>query len=169
MTKISIKFAAIITAVILVSCSAAPFAYSQGEKIGYVDLRRTFFEYEKQKTLEGDINAFTEGQQQERTKMVEELTKMRDEGELLSGEARAQKQKEIDAKLIRLQEFDRTTREDLLNKKNEMFRVVIEDVQGIVEKMGKSEKYDYILDSRQIMYADEKYDLTDRVLKELNK
>ncbi len=146
-----------------------PAGFSKDAKIGYVDLRRAFYEYEKTKTLETELTELTESSQADRTKLVEEITKLRDEAELLSGTAREQKQGAIDAKLAELQDFDRKTRQLLLNKKNDMFRQVIDDIQKVVEGIGKKDGYDYVLDSRNIMYANESFDLTDVVLKQLNK
>ena len=147
-----------------------PSGYSAGSnKMAYVDLRRTFYEYEKTKTMEDQLSGLTEDRQKERDKMVTKITKLRDKAELLSGDARNKKQSEIDNELVKLQEFDRTTRQELLTKKNDMFREVVEDIQKVVKDLGKKEGYDYIFDSRNIMYAKENFDLTDKVIKQLNK
>jgi len=146
-----------------------PYGYSEGIKLGYVDLRKAFYEYEKTKNLEKDLNSLTQTSQEQRTEKVQEITKLRGEEELLSGDAKANKQREIDAKLADLQAFDRETRQTLLNKRNDMFREVIDDIQKIVEGLGKKEKYDYILDSRNIMYSNTQYDLTEEVVKQLNR
>ena len=162
------KMAAICLVDFIVSQVAVLAAYAEA-KIGYVDLRRAFYEYEKTKTFETELNALTEERQAKRTGMIAAITKLRDEGELLQGEARQQKQTAIDAKLAELQEFDRDTRQQLLNKKNDMFRAVVDDIQKVVTEMGKAQKYDYVLDSRNVMYAQEQYDLTNEVVKKLNK
>ena len=164
-----IKITAVLVLVLMAAGLIAPAAFSQDVKIGYVDLRRAFYEYDKTKTLEEELEALTEDTQDKRTKMIEEITKMRDEAALMSDDAKKKKQRMIDAKLAELQEFDRDARANILNKKNDMFRVVIEDIQAVVEKMGKEGGYDYILDSRQLMYTNENFDLTDEVLKRLNK
>lgn len=147
----------------------SPAGYSADGKMGYVDLRKAFYEYDKTKSLEKELNDLTEDRQGTRTAKIETITKLRDEAELLNGDARNRKQGEIDAKLVELQEFDRETRQELLNKKNDMFREVIDDIQKVVEGIGKQGNYDYVLDSRNIMYAKEDYDLTSDVLKQLNK
>jgi outer membrane protein len=97
------------------------------------------------------------------------VSKLRDEMELLSGKAREKKQSEVEAKITDLNEFDRVTRQQLLNKKNDMFREVVDDIQKVVDDLGKKGQYDFILDSRNIMYGKEDFDLTDDVLKQLNK
>ncbi|MBD3296083.1 MAG: hypothetical protein GF392_01790 [Candidatus Omnitrophica bacterium] len=147
----------------------APCGYSQIDKVGYVDLRRAFYDYEKTQNLEKELNTLTEQSQEKRTAMVEEITAMRDEMQMLEGEAQQEKKQQLEQKLAELQEFDRVTRQKLLNRKNDMFRQVVEDIQKIVNEIGKTGKYDYILDSRNVMYGNEKYDLTDMVLKKLNK
>jgi len=147
----------------------APSGYSEDIKIGYVDLRRAFYEYEKAKDMESQLSDLTEERKTERTKKIEAITKMREEAELLSGDARVKKEKGIDNKLTELQGFDRDVRQQLLNRKNDMFREVIEDIQKVVDILGAKEGYSYILDSRNIMYAQETYDLTDRIVGQLNK
>ena len=162
------KWVMIFVVVLLVSVFIAPAGYSKELKVGYVDLRQAFYEYDKAKNMEGELNSLTEDRQGERNGKVQIITKLQDEAELLNGGARANKQKEIDAQLMDLQEFDIRTRQELLNKKNDMFRKVIDDIQKVVEAMGKTGKYDYILDSRNIMYSNETYDMTGEVVKKLN-
>ena len=154
----------------LVICGLiAPMGFCKELKVGYVDLRKAFYEYEKTKTLEGELTSLTEESQTKRNTMIEEITKLRDQAELLSGDKLTTKQKELDVKLTELQNYDRETRQALLDKKNDMFRAVIDDIQEIVEDIGEKENYDYVFDSRNIMYAGDQYDLTSRVVEVLNK
>lgn len=168
MKKFLIKTAVCSLAIIMVIGMLAMPAFSQG-KTGYVDLKRAFYEYEKSRTLEKEVSDLAETSEKQRTQMVQKITNIRDEGELLSGKAREKKQGQIDQELAALKEFDNKTRQDILNKKNDMFRQVIDDIQKVVEEIGKREGYDYVLDSRNIMYANKSYDLTDQVIKALNK
>ena len=165
-----LKKAGVISIVsLLVLAVSAPAAMCQEMKIGHVDLRRAFYEYEKTQSLEAELTELTEESNEKRNAMIEEITALRDQAEMLEGQKKAEKEQELDAKLTQLQEYDRNTRQELLNKKNEMFRKVIDDIQSIVQEMGEKENYDYVLDSRNIMYAPDKYDLTDKVLEQLNK
>lgn len=163
------KLVAVLVTVFVGLALVMPSALAQDKKMGYVDLRRAFYEYEKAKNLEAELNSLTEDRQQERTKKIEVITKLRDEAELLSGDARTKKQTAIDSELVKLQEFDRTTRQQLLTKKNDMFREVIEDIQKVVQSLGEKGNYDFILDSRSIMYAKKDSDITDQVVTQLNK
>ena len=143
-------------------------ASAEDLKIAHVDLRRTFYEYEKSKEFDSQLNEITVRRTEQREEIVSDIRKARDEAELLGSAAKQQKQQEIDSRISALNEFDVDTRQELLNKKNEMFREVVEDIQKIVKDIGEKEEYDYILDSRNIMYAKEEFDLTDVVLKKLN-
>ncbi|MBU0683528.1 MAG: OmpH family outer membrane protein [Candidatus Omnitrophota bacterium] len=152
----------------LFSFMAMP-SYSQSGKIGYVDLRKAFYEYDKTKKMEDNLGDLTEDTQAKREEMVDKVTKLREESELLTGSAKEKKEAEIDKGLALLQDFDRKARQDILNKKNDMFKEVVEDIQKVVEDLGKKGEYEYIFDSRNIMYADNKFELTETVIKKLNK
>lgn len=142
-------------------------AYAEG-KIGYVDLRKAFYDYNKTKTFETQLNDLTGKREGDRSKMVEEITKMRDEVQMLQGDAKGKKQGEIDNKIAALQQYDQETRQQLLTKKNDMFKEVIDDIQKIVENIGKAGGYDYVLDSRNVMYGKPDFDLTAQVVTQLN-
>lgn len=163
------KASVLVMACLMILGAAARVSYSDTGKMGYVDLRRAFTEYNKTGELESEINALAEATQEKRNTMVREITRLRDESELLKGVAKEQKQAEVENMLRELQQFDHETRENLLNKRNEMFQDVVADIQKVVEGIGKKAGYEYILDSRNIMYADDKHDLTQEVINQLNK
>lgn len=143
-------------------------AYAAEGKTGYVDLRKAFYEYGKTKTFETQLNDVTAKRETERAKQVEVITKLRDEINTLQGEMKNTKQAEADAKIAALQTFDTETRQQLLTKKNDMFKEVIDDIQKIVENIGKAGGYDFVLDSRNIMYGKPEFDLTNQVITQLN-
>ena len=148
--------------------AGAAFSHAADGKVGFVDLRKAFYDYNKTKTYETQLNDITAKRDSDRNKMVEAITKMRDEVQMLQGDAKTKKQTEIDGKIAVLQEHDRETRQQLLNKKNDMFKEVIDDIQKVVENIGKANGYDYILDSRNVMYGKETLDLTNQVVTQLN-
>ena len=159
----------VVIAVIIVGMFAVSPASAELMKIGYVDLRRAFYEYKKSKNFDEALTTLTNQRGETRKTMVDAIRKMRDASELLSDSAKAAKQKELDAKITALKAYDGKTRQELLKKKNDMFREVIEDIQKIVKNIGAQGKYTYIFDSRNIMYSQKKDDLTEQVLAKLNK
>ena len=168
MSKMNKTFIAVI-AVIIVGMFLVSPASAEAIKIGYVDLRRAFYEYEKSKNFDAELTKLTNERGEKRNKMVDEVRKMRDASELLSDSAKTDKLKQLNVKITALNEYDANTRKELLNKKNEMFRVVIGDIQKIVEDIGARDKYTYVFDSRNIMYSQKQDDLTDQVVTRLNK
>lgn len=154
--------------VVLVMVAGPVLAESAGIKIGYVDLRKAYFDYEKRKTMEKELEGVAESHKVEHEKMIAEIKTMTSEYELLSDAAKVAKEKQIEAKKIQLDEFVKNVRQEYLTKQNDMFRDIIEDIEKVTQDIGKQDGYDYIFDSRNVMYGKDTYDLTEKVLKELN-
>jgi len=138
-------------------------------KIGYVDLAKVFDEYKKTKDSEKNLEVKGKAKEVERTKMVEELRKLKDEQALLSEKAKVEKQTVIDNKIKGLQDFDKTTRDELIKERNDMLGLILKDIEKIVTEYSKANGYDFILNSRMLLYGGAEYDLTNEVLNKLNK
>ncbi len=138
-------------------------------KIGYVDFIKVFNNYEKTIQLEQELEKKREEKQQEREKLVDEIRKLKEEMELLSEEGRKKKQAEMNEKLKKLQEFDRQASKNLLKEKDDAAREIIEEFDALIKQIGKEDGYNFILNERFILYGEDQYDLTDRVLETLNK
>lgn len=138
-------------------------------KIGYVDLAKVFDEYKKTKDSEKDLEAKGKAKETERVKMIEELRKLKDEQALLSEKAKAEKQTVIDNKIKTLQDFDKVTRESLMKERNDMLGLILKDIEKVVSDYSKANGYDFILNSRMLLYGGDQYDLTNEVLSRLNK
>lgn len=138
-------------------------------RVGYVDLRRIFYEYDAAAEMRKEVNDFTERTHERRDELVKEITQLRDRSEMLTGEARREAQAQIDRKIMELQEYEQRKRQELLEKENEMFEKVIMEIEKVVTVMAEEENYDFVLDSRYIMYAKRALDLTDEVVRELNR
>ena len=161
----------VITAVLVMAgLIAGPvFAQSAALKIGYVDLRKAYFDYEKRKTMEKELEDVGNSKKAEQDKLIGEVKTMSGEAELASDAVKAEKNKQLDAKKAELAEFVKNARQEYMTKQNDMFKQVIDDIEKVTQEIGKQSGYDYIVDSRNVMYAKPEYDLTDQVLKGLNK
>ena len=148
----------------------APFAQAEGAaKMGYVDFRRAFYENDKAKKKEEELKKYEEEKKKEQTKLIDEITEMKDKSELLSEEAKAKERKNIESKITELQDFEQSVRQELLSKKDEIYREIADDIQSSVDEVGKKGKYDYIFDSRSIINTGQDLDVTDEVIKILKK
>lgn len=161
MKKSIVLTLAVLSALVSVPAFAA-------DKIGYVDLARIFDEYQKTKDFDKTLEGKGQVKQGERDKMVNEVKKMRDEAELLSAKAKDDKQAVIDEKIKALQEFDRTTRDDLRKQRDAMVRDILKEIETVIQDFGKAQGYAFIFNDRVLVFKGEGSDLTAQVIKTLN-
>ncbi|MFH1996300.1 MAG: OmpH family outer membrane protein [Candidatus Omnitrophota bacterium] len=162
------------TAVLVMLIAGALFfsqpGYAEGGiKIGFVDLAKVFDQYGKTVDFDKSLEKKGKAKEEERRQMVEEIRKLQDETALLSEEARSAKQPIIDEKIRSLREFNRETQGELVKERNDKITEILADIQKIVEGYAKESDYDVVLNSRMLLYGNEQYDITDEVLKRLNK
>ncbi|MDD5135867.1 MAG: OmpH family outer membrane protein [Candidatus Omnitrophica bacterium] len=144
-------------------------AFAKELKIGYVDLAKVFDEYKKTKDAEKSLEEKGKAKEADRTKMVDELKKMKDEQALLSEKGKAEKQNIIDVKIKALQEYDTKARNDLVKERNDALGGIMKDIEKIVTDYAKANGFDFVVNSRTMLYGSEQYDLTSEILARLNK
>lgn len=140
-------------------------------KIGFVNTEKVFRDSQlavkAQKKLEKEFQT----REQDIQKLVKQARDLQayleKEGLTLSEAERAKKQKDL-ANLSRdLQHDQRAFREDLNQRKNEEFASVQERARKAIMEIAEKEKFDLILEN--VVYASPKVDVTDRVLKSLER
>lgn len=140
-------------------------------KIGFVNTEKVFRDSQlavkAQKKLEKEFQT-REQNIQKLVKQARDLQAfLEKEGLTLSEADRTKKQKDL-ANLSRdIQHDQRTFREDLNQRKNEEFAGVQERARKAIMDIAEKEKYDLILEN--VVYASPKVDITDRVLKQLDR
>lgn len=151
---------------------ALPFsAYSLELKIGYVNTEKVFRDSQlavkAQKKLEKEFQV-RDLNIQKQVKQARELQAfLEKEGMTLAETERVKKQKDL-ANLSRdIQHDQRSFREDLNQRKNEEFASVQERARKAIMDIAEKEKFDLILEN--VVYASPKIDITDRVLKTLDR
>ncbi len=147
-------------------------------KIGYIDSQRIFAEYrdtqEAEKLYKKEVEqwkAEAGTREQEIAKLQEEL---RAQSLMLSEEKQKEKKLEIDKKVEDYQRFMSETFGDegiAARRNRELTQPIVEKINKILEKLSESEGYTLVFDiaNANIVYAKKDFDLTDRVLTELNK
>lgn len=140
-------------------------------KIGFVNTEKLFREsplaVKAQKKLEKEF----QGREQEIQKQVKQARELQNhlekEGLTMSEADRGKKQKDL-ANLTRdIQHAQREFREDLNQRKNEEFAGVQDRARKAIVEIAEKEKYDLIVEN--VVYASPKVDITDRVLKALER
>ncbi len=155
-------FLALALAVSIVSVASAEV------KIGYVNLGKTFDEYEETKEYDKQLEKKGDAKQKERQKMVDEIRDLKDEIALMSEKGRMQKQLAIDEKIASLQEFDKEARDELKQERDSMVRDILREINKVIQEYGREHGYTVILNDRLLVYGDETIDITQDIIDTLN-
>jgi len=153
--------------IFLFSVSGAAIAESQA-KIGYIDLSRSFDEYQKTKDLDKELEAKGDMKQKEREKVVQEIRKMREELEMMNQNAREKKEADIEAKIKSLQEFDQEAKADLTKERDNMVKDILKEMSDVIKEYGEKNGYSIIVNDRVLLYGDRGMELTNEIIKILN-
>lgn len=146
-------------------------ALAADQKIGYVDLQKALNTSEagkaakdritkKVKEYEGTIDT----RQKELKKLKDDLEK---QGMLLSEDARGAKERDYQQKVKEFQRFTKDIQEELQQKDADFTKQILEELFKVIKEVGEKEGYTLILEQSEssILYADEKANLTDKVIK----
>ncbi|MDX9703554.1 MAG: OmpH family outer membrane protein [Candidatus Auribacterota bacterium] len=169
----------ILVALVTVTLTASElFAQELKQKIGFVDFDSVVKRYYKTQLYQQKIqNEATEEEQNLKDK-VEEINKIKMEMELLSDDARSEKEKQLQTKIAEAQGQRERSKRDFQRKTINTMNEIFEEIYDEIEKQGKASGYTYIfrkrvaspaVDQPIILYADEQYDLTENIISALNK
>ena len=86
---------------------------------------------------------------------------------VLAESDRVKRQRELADYGQEFQSKNRRYREDLMQRRNEEFSVVLQRINKAINSIAQSEKYDLIV--QDAVYFSPKIDITDKVLRELGK
>ena len=158
----------IFTFILLGIFLSAGLAFAQSGKIGYVDLSRTFDEYQKTKEFDKDLETKGNVKQEQREKLVKDIRKMRDEIELLNEKNRKKKEEDIEAGIRSLQQFDQDAKTALTKERDDMVREILREINQVIQEYGEQNGYSIILNDRVLLYGDKTEELTENIIKTLN-
>jgi outer membrane protein len=128
-------------------------------KIAYVDLQKVMLESEKGKEARKALS-------DEFEKRKKEIAQRQDELQKITPEARAEKEKQYQAKLKDYQRVGDDYSAELRQKDHELTQKILKDLEEVVKGMGESEKYTFIFEKTHsgILYATPSIDITDKVI-----
>lgn len=164
------RFFPAVLAVLAVFNSAPAFAQSAPTRVGYVDVQRILARsssgvaarerLEKEKAaLQKDIDA----KRADIEKLRDELEK---KGALLSADAKREKQDALERKLRDFRRLADDYQKELEKKEAAFLQKVLQDLSGIIDRVGKQKGFHVILDRRAgVLYGSPEADLTDEIIK----
>lgn len=147
------------------------FAQAQEAKIGFVSTERIFREAAPAKAAQAKIEQEFSRRDRElqdaaaRVKAASE--KLDKDATILSESDRVRRQRELTDLDKDFQRKQREFREDLNQRRNEELALVLERTNKVIKQIAEAEKYDIVF--QEAVYASSRIDITDKVLKALNR
>ena len=147
-------------------------------KIGFVNTQKINENYSEAIALQKKLENIYQGYQAEYDEMMKNFQQKQQDLEnqslLLSPERKEEKQKELQQMYAQLEQYKVQKigpQGEMYQKQQELSEPVIKKIQQVIDKIAEEEKYDLVLDSASagLIYFDEKLDITDQVLEELQK
>ena len=146
-------------------------AQAQDSKIGFVSTERIFREAAPAKTAQAKIEQEFSKRDRELQDLAARLKtsseRLDKDAAVLSESDRMRRQRELTDLDKDFQRKQREFREDLNQRRNEELAVVLERTNKVIKQIAEAEKYDIVF--QEAVYASPRIDITDKVLKALNK
>ena len=141
-------------------------------KIGVVDLQRVLETSNPGKTAQAEIKKQKDVMEQELKQKGAEIEQLRIQFEresmVMSKEKREEKEREGRIKLNDFKTLQQRYRSDLQSLEQKLVTELRDDVNGLVEEIGKKEGYLLIINNFSVMYAPASIDITDQLIKQMN-
>ncbi len=146
-------------------------AQAQEVKVGFVSTERIFREATPAKTANAKIEQEFSKRDKELQDMGARLKGMADkldkDAPVLAEADRGRRQRELADLDKDFQRRQREFREDLNQRRNEELATVLERTNRVIKQIAEQEKYDIVF--QEAVYISPRIDITDKVLKALNK
>ncbi len=173
------KFSRVIGMLVLGVLFFAGYTHGYAQlKIRYINSQRILAEYPEAQEIQKKLDELRAGYEKEYNQMLQEYDRLAKELEsqslLLSPEKKAEKEKQLQELGIRIEKY----RLEKLGPEGEFFQQnqkltqpLFDKINQVIQKVAEEEGYDFILDVVQgvVLFAKPEYDVTDRILEELNK
>jgi len=144
------------------------------DRVGYINLQRLVNESAMGKTAKTDIEKMRSEKEAMLKNKVKEVNDLKElinkEGDKMDAATRRDKAKALNKANKEYQRLVDDAKEDLTNEDNEVVAIILQKADDVLKKVAKNKKFAIILkDANAIGYLDPSVDITDDVLKELNK
>ena len=167
--------------IVLIMCCCFTATTQAELKIGYIRSQYIFEKYEPYKEAEKQLEEFHKKELSSLQKMYDDLQQRAKEAEqkslLMTDEMKRQKLEELKKQEEELNKYHEDLYKDdgvMVKKQTELMQPIIDRINEVIMRVAENEAYDFILDATasqggQILFANEKYDISDQILEELQK
>jgi len=157
---------------LVVALGLNSWVQAQEIKIGFVSIERILRDSAPAKAaftkLEQDFSKRGKDLQELESKLKAAAEKNTRDEPVLSDSDKMKRQREFADMDRELQRKRREFNEDVSQQKNEQLNIIVEKANKVIKQIAEAEKYD-ILFQEPVVYISPRVDITDKVLKALNK
>jgi len=158
--------------VILLAVSASIGSAQDRHRIGFVDIQRVIGESQPGKRARDRFQAQIKKAEADVQKERQDLERLRGDldkkGPLLKDEERRNMEADFQKRSVTLQRTMGDYQQDLRQRENAMMGEILKELEGVVNDLGKAEKFTVILERSQILYIDPGTDITSKVIEAYN-
>ena len=154
-------------------------AHAQEKKIGFVDSGKIRDAYKEFQKAQNELDSVIAGYQKKEEELRKEIEDLQDELErqrlVLSETKRKEKEQELTQKQKVYQDWYTSTfvgpQSLLEQERQKRSRPILDKILTTCKKVGQANGYTFVFDSAagSLLYGDAAFDLTDKVLEDLNK
>ncbi len=162
------KFFSILLAVGL-SFSFATGSFAKDLKIGYVNTIEVFNEYQRTKDQDKQLEVKKEKAQETLEAREKEIQKIQNRLEVLKEGEREKEAEKLRTKMEEYRDIRQKEFTDIKKERDEMMKKIIDDIDQTVSDYAKKNNYDLIVNGNSVLYGQKQLDLTDTILKIINK
>ncbi len=159
----------LVVSLILAGIVGAGFGWAKEGKIGVVYLRKVFESYEKTKAYDEKLAAKSREIEQKIRQLQQDIEKIQASLEVLGEKERAEKIKELREKQMQLRKYQLEAMRNISQERDAYMREILRDIKPVITDYAKKNGYDIILNGDMLLYSADGYDLTDDIVKLLNK
>lgn len=156
-----------VVAIVAFSFSMAGFA--KDLKIGYVNTIEVFNEYRRTKDQDKQLEMKKEKAQETLEAREKEIQKIQNRLEVLKEGEREKETEKLKTKMEEYRDIRQKEFTDIKKERDEMMKKIIDDIDQTVSDYAKKNNYDLIVNGNSVLYGQKQLDLTDTILKIINK
>ena len=167
------KLLVVIVLSLFIGLASGTVSYA-ADKVGYVNLQRLVNESKMGKAAREDIQKLRKEKEGVLNRKLEEINKLKKlinkKGDIMDPREKRDKREALKRAYNDYQRLLADAKEDISKEDREIVLIILQKADDVLKKVAKKKKYTIILkDPNAIGYLDPKIDITDDVLKELNK
>jgi len=163
----------LVTSLIILMIASANVMAASAAKIGYVSVEKILTDAPQVQAVNDSMLERFGGRKTELQEMEKEVTEMQENykrNELVMTEDKLNELKNsIIGKIQEFKQKEAVLQQEVATVRNQELAVLQQSVRSIIQDIAKAEKYDLILTSEGVAYANEKLDISDKVLERMKK